>query len=175
MPPKNRKNKAPKRKKNKLCVLKTFGECLKKKIEILNSHGAIIKKRFLLWSWALITQSFYSKYQQLSETATMFRYRYFKQQKCAVCPLWIGFTCRFLGQSYSVVQVSSGKRGSENRKLGMVKNKKDKTCNSEFGWKKIFFSVCLIQQIYKTTLFNPKIECQAPWKEIGKNWNLTPC
>ena len=139
-----------KKKKNKLCVLKTFRECLKKKnncnkiidrisSQILNSHGAIIKTWFLLWPWSLITQSFYSKYRQLSETSTTFRYRYFKQQKFAVCPLWIGFKCRFLGQSYSVVQVSSGKGGSENRKLGMVNNKKDKTCNSEIGWKKFFF------------------------------------
>ena len=29
--PKNRKSKTPKRKNNKLCVLKTFRECLKKK------------------------------------------------------------------------------------------------------------------------------------------------
>ena len=110
--PKNRKNKTPKRKKNKLCVLKTFRECLQKeKKKIGNKQSDIkltwsnhIKKWFLLWPWALIIQSFYSKYRQLSETATMFRYRYFKQQKFAIRPLWIGFTCGFLGHSYSIVQ-----------------------------------------------------------------------
>ena len=39
--PKNRKNKTPKRKKNKLCVLKTFRECLPKKKKIENKQSDI--------------------------------------------------------------------------------------------------------------------------------------
>ena len=39
--PKNRKNKTPKRKKNKLCVLKTFRECLQKKKKIENKQSDI--------------------------------------------------------------------------------------------------------------------------------------
>ena len=41
MPPKNRKNKTPKRKKYKPCVLKTFRECLKKKKKIENNQSDI--------------------------------------------------------------------------------------------------------------------------------------